>query len=152
MSATQALNRNPYNGYINPYYWVDDHPLLYGTIGSLDPSTYPGHLTQFPSSPAVAEGLGGPASMAFKNPRRYIFSPAIWVISKIGVSQNGWFIMENPIKPIKMDDFGGTIVCQVGVEPKIMGVFRPQLIHVFIGFSIIILHQFIGWWFITHYF
>ena len=31
---------NPYNGYINPYYWVDDHPLLYGYIGSLDPSTY----------------------------------------------------------------------------------------------------------------
>ena len=21
---------NPYNWYINPYYWVDDHPLLYG--------------------------------------------------------------------------------------------------------------------------
>ena len=35
-----TFNRNPYNGYINPYYWVDDHPLLYGTIGSLDPSTY----------------------------------------------------------------------------------------------------------------
>ena len=31
---------NPYNGYINPYYSVDDHPLLYGNIGSLDPSTY----------------------------------------------------------------------------------------------------------------
>ena len=30
---------NPYNGYVNPYYWVDDHPLLYGNIGSLDPST-----------------------------------------------------------------------------------------------------------------
>ena len=29
-----------YNGYINPYYWVDDHPLLYGNNGSLDPSTY----------------------------------------------------------------------------------------------------------------
>ena len=29
---------NPYNGY-KPY-WVDDHPLLYGIIGSLDPSTY----------------------------------------------------------------------------------------------------------------
>ena len=27
-----TFNRNPYNGYINPYYWVDDHPLLYGTI------------------------------------------------------------------------------------------------------------------------
>ena len=25
---------NPYNGYINPYYWVDDHPLLYGNNGS----------------------------------------------------------------------------------------------------------------------
>ena len=35
-----TFNRNPYNGYINPYYWVDDHTLLYGTIGSLDPSTF----------------------------------------------------------------------------------------------------------------
>ena len=34
-----AFNRNPYNGYINPYYWVDDHPLLYGNNGSLDPGT-----------------------------------------------------------------------------------------------------------------
>ena len=31
--------KNPYNGHINPYYWVDDHPLLYGNNGSLDPST-----------------------------------------------------------------------------------------------------------------
>ena len=35
----QPLIGNPYNGYINPYYWVDDHPLLYGHIGSLDPGT-----------------------------------------------------------------------------------------------------------------
>ena len=34
-----TFNRNPYNGYINPYYWVDDHPLLYGNSGSLDPGT-----------------------------------------------------------------------------------------------------------------
>ena len=34
-----TFNRNPYNGYINPYYWVDDHPLLYGNNGSLDPIT-----------------------------------------------------------------------------------------------------------------
>ena len=34
-----TFNRNPYNGYINPYYKVDDHPLLYGNNGSLDPST-----------------------------------------------------------------------------------------------------------------
>ena len=37
-----TFNRNPYNGYINPYYWVDGHPLLYGNNGSLDPGTYEG--------------------------------------------------------------------------------------------------------------
>ena len=35
-----TFNRNPYNGYINPYYWVADHPLLYGNNESLDPGTY----------------------------------------------------------------------------------------------------------------
>ena len=29
-----TFNRNPYNGYTNPYYWVDDHPLLYRNNGS----------------------------------------------------------------------------------------------------------------------
>ena len=36
----QPLIGNLYNGYIKPYYKVDDHPLLYGNNGSLDPSTY----------------------------------------------------------------------------------------------------------------
>ena len=27
-------------GIINPYCWVDDHPLLYGNNGSLDPWVY----------------------------------------------------------------------------------------------------------------
>ena len=40
MGDLQPLIGNPYNGYINPYYWVDDHPLLYGNNGSLDPSTH----------------------------------------------------------------------------------------------------------------
>ena len=31
---------NPYNGYINPYYWVDEVIPLYGNNGSLDPSAY----------------------------------------------------------------------------------------------------------------
>ena len=35
-----TFSRNPYNWYIKPYYRVDDHPLLYGNNGSLDPSTY----------------------------------------------------------------------------------------------------------------
>ena len=30
-----TFNRNPFNGYINPYYWVDfSHPRLYGNNGS----------------------------------------------------------------------------------------------------------------------
>ena len=39
MVKNPTFNRNPYNGYINPYYWVDDHPLLYGNNGGLDPGT-----------------------------------------------------------------------------------------------------------------
>ena len=31
---------NPYNWYIKPYHKVDDHPLLYGNNGSLDPGTH----------------------------------------------------------------------------------------------------------------
>ena len=42
-----TFNRNPYNGYINPYYWVDDHPLLYGNNGSLDPGTYVPTFSRF---------------------------------------------------------------------------------------------------------
>ena len=33
--------------------------------------------------------------------------PFMWVFPKIGVPQNGWFIMENLIK---MDDLGGTTI------------------------------------------
>ena len=43
-----TFNRNPYNGYINPYYWVDDHPLLCGNNGSLDPGTYNPCKVTFP--------------------------------------------------------------------------------------------------------
>ena len=50
MGDLQPLIGNPYNGYIKPYHKVDDHPILYGKNGSLDPSTYrltgyTGHMT-----------------------------------------------------------------------------------------------------------
>ena len=51
-----TFNRNPYNGYINPYYWVDDHPLLYGNNGSLDPGTYV-QMGQFRVSLAMFMGF-----------------------------------------------------------------------------------------------
>ena len=41
MGDLQPLIGHPYfMGPINPCYWVDDHPLLYGNNGSLDLSTY----------------------------------------------------------------------------------------------------------------
>ena len=49
-----TFNRNPYNGYKKPYYWVDDHPLLYGNNGSLDPSTYA--QVKIGNSPARPDG------------------------------------------------------------------------------------------------
>ena len=36
----------------------------------------------------------------------YLIYIYIWMFPKIGVPQNGWFIMENPIR-IRMDDLGG---------------------------------------------
>ena len=46
--------------------------------------------------------------------RKYIFSRKYiylhlptWVFPKIGVPQNGWLIMKNPIR---MDDLGGTTI------------------------------------------
>ena len=46
-----TFNRNPYNGYIKSYYWVDDHSLLYGNKGSLDPGTHDTCRSKAPMPP-----------------------------------------------------------------------------------------------------
>ena len=68
----QPLIGNPYNGYINPYYWVDDHPLLYGNNGSLDPGTYSfqklKRLPQARSSWSLLRNLGSVNALGSRYP------------------------------------------------------------------------------------
>ena len=45
--AIPPVIRNSFNGYIKPYDWVDDHPLLHGNNGSLDPNNIKGPAGRF---------------------------------------------------------------------------------------------------------
>ena len=63
-----------------------------------DRSTYrPPEIYQFYHLPERSFFIEGLLTICFSY---------IWVFPKIGVPQNGWFIMENLENPIKMDDLG----------------------------------------------
>ena len=82
-----TFNRNPYNGYINPYYWVDDRPLLYGNNGSLDPGTYKYHTPH----PPLEFKIHWKMNMEWTKKRRFgrWFSFWIWVIFRFHVNIQG---------------------------------------------------------------
>ena len=63
-----TFNRSPYNWYIKPYYWVDDHPLLYGNNGSLDPSTCSQCSTPMKSSSSPLKNDGWKTIHSFWGP------------------------------------------------------------------------------------
>ncbi len=107
MGDLQPLIGNPYNGYINPYYWVDDHPLLYGNNGSLDPSTYihPNENLEF--SAFCPENTNGT-----KTP-----TPGIWVKKTYFTSLQFSYLGKIPQLLHHLPEFTSTRILVGGFKP-----------------------------------
>ena len=80
-------------------WWIRTSPARWLEFGSLSPCSLPSaSSTQWRTcSSSQLDCSQVPAAFDFSR-------HCIWVFPKIGVPQNGWFIMKNPIK---MDDLGG---------------------------------------------
>ena len=58
---------------------------------------------------------------AFRNVYIVVTQNSIWVFPNIGVPQNGWFMMETPIK---MDDLGVPLFLETPISLHISCIFR----------------------------
>ena len=82
------------------YFWERQQPKIYYVFASHLKKTIPRstHTLVF-QNPRVIPNV----RIGMKGPPKGLSPQEMWVFPKKGVSQNGWFIMENPIK---MDDSG----------------------------------------------